>query len=283
MKFGVYVAPFGDFANPRLLADVAREAEEAGWEGFFIYDHVARPEAIPVADAWIALSAIAMQTQRVRIGAMVTPLARRRPWKVARETVSLDHLSGGRLVLGVGGGHRPEEFDAFGEATTPRARAAMLDEALEVVTALWSGAPVNHGGKYFHVEGATFLPTPFQQPRIPIWVGGRWPNRGPVRRAARWDGVFPLARETGALLTPAEVREIVAVIKRHRSDLSSFDVVQLGSGSTEPGAGERITAYADAGATWWLEDIRPSRFPQGESSWPIDAMRDRIRLGPPVM
>jgi alkanesulfonate monooxygenase SsuD/methylene tetrahydromethanopterin reductase-like flavin-dependent oxidoreductase (luciferase family) len=281
MKFGVYVSPFSDFADPRVLADVAREAEDAGWEGFFIYDHVARPGVIPVADPWIALSAIAARTQSMRIGALVTPLARRRPWKVARETVSLDLLSGGRLIVGVGGGHRAEEFDAFGEETSQTARAAMLDEALEVLTALWSGEPVHHNGTYFHVDGATFLPMPVQQPRVPIWVGGHWPHEGPLRRAARWDGVFPLGPEQGVFLTPAEVREIVAVIKQHRGDLSGFDVVQLGSSSAGEGSGELIRAYDEAGATWWLEDIRPSRFAPSGSGFPGEAMRRRVREGPP--
>jgi alkanesulfonate monooxygenase SsuD/methylene tetrahydromethanopterin reductase-like flavin-dependent oxidoreductase (luciferase family) len=280
VKFGVYVSPFRSFAHPRALAELAREAEDAGWEGFFIYDHVARPGLEPVADAWIALSAIAMATERVRIGALVTPLARRRPWKVARETVSLDQLSAGRLVLGVGLGHRPEEFEAFGDEASPRTRAAMLDEGLEVVTKLWSGRPVDHQGHFYRVAGATFVPTPVQRPRIPIWVGGRWPHAGPLRRAARWDGVFPLAERSGTLLGPAEIRGVVEAIGRYGPVAPGFDVVHMGR-SGEPGDPDTMSGIEAAGATWWLEDIRPSRYTGHGSAWPGDAMRDRIRRGPP--
>lgn len=282
MKYGVYVAPFHDFASAHALADLAQEAEEADWDGFFIYDHIARPDSPPVADTTVALAAIAMQTQRIRIGALVTPLARRRPWKFARETAALDQLSGGRLVVGVGTGHRVEEFAAFGEETSLSARARMLDEALEVVTRLWSGEPVNHDGAHFTVDDATFLPTPVQQPRIPVWVGGRWPHRPPFRRAARWDGAVPVAMESGSILTPAEVSDVVSWLREQRPDLTGFEIVHVGSSSPDQRHGHTVRDYADAGATWWLEEIHPRRFPDAGAAWPTAAMRDRIRKGPPA-
>jgi len=194
MQCGVYVPNFGAFGSARTLADVAADAEAAGWDGVFIWDHIARPFSTDLVDPWVALAAIALRTTRVRIGALVTPLPRRRPWKVARETVSLDRLSTGRLVFGVGSGSpggRDVEWASFGEALDGAARGAMLDEALAVLTRLWSGERVSFAGRHYHVRSAQFRPTPLQSPRIPIWVAATWPHQPPLRRAARWDGVFP--------------------------------------------------------------------------------------------
>ena len=171
MRYGVTICNHGDFAHPGLLRDLGVAAEEAGWDGVFLWDHVARRHQPPMTDPWIALAAIATVTDRVILGPMVTPLPRRRPWKLARETVALDHLSGGRLVLGVGIGVRPEEFDHLGEETDPRARAALLDDGLDLVTGLWRGEPVAHRGPAGDVT-AWFRPGPVQQPRIPH-LGGR--------------------------------------------------------------------------------------------------------------
>jgi len=187
MRFALYVEITGLLGYPQTLARLAREAEAAGWDGFFIWDIFGGDSAAPapVVDPWIALAAIAATTERIRFGTMVTPLPRRRPWKLAREAVSLDHLSGGRLILGVGIGAMPEEFARFGDEPDPRKRAEMLDEGLEVLTGLWSGEPFSFHGRYYWVEEATLLPRPVQQPRIPIWVAGIWPHKPPFRRAAR--------------------------------------------------------------------------------------------------
>src|SRR5215470_15352683 len=195
MQYGLYLPNFGSFGYARTLAELAQDAEQAGWDGFFIWDHIARPGSPDTVDPWVALAAIAMRTERVRIGALVTPLPRRRPWKVARETVSVDHLCGGRLVFGVGtgssGGGRVE-WEAFAEELNQRARGAMLDEGLAVLVGLWSGQPFNYAGQHYRVTDSQFRPLPLQAPRIPVWVAGYWPHRPPFRRAARWDGVFPL-------------------------------------------------------------------------------------------
>ncbi len=271
-RYAINVPNFGDYHDPGVLAMLAREAEEAEWDGFFIWDHIQGD--MPFGDPTVALAAIATNTERIRFGAMITPLARRRPWKVARETASLDQLSGGRLLMGVGLGNPPAEFEAFGESADPRVRAEKLDEALEIITGLWTGEPFGYNGKHFNVEGAIFLPKPLQIPRIPIWVGGFWPNRAPMRRAARFDGVYP-ARNWPDVLSLEDLREIIEYINENRTSPRPFDVIAGGStpGDTEKGA-ELVEPWMLGGATWWSEDI---------NSWrgPLDEMRRRIRQGPP--
>ncbi len=287
MKYAVYLPHFGPFGSARVLADLARDAENAGWDGFFIWDHIAGGGrwSDPMVDPWVALSAIAMQTQRIRIGALVTPLPRRRPWKVARETVSIDHLSGGRLTVGVGIGGGAAEFDHLGEEPDRRVRGAMLDEGLDVLTGLWRGERFSYEGTYYHVQDAIFLPTPVQQPRIPIWVAGQWPNRAPMRRAVRWDGAFPLFGTEG----DAELVEIRACMDYLRSlgDLPpGFDLVY--SGASTPGddpaqAAEIVARFAVLGFTWWMEMIGPLRVGMTwtDPGWPVEKLRERILQGPP--
>lgn len=284
MKFGLYVPPLGEYADARTLANLAKDAEEAGWNGFFTWDHVVMDWPEGVVDPWIAYSAIAMNTQHIRFGPTVTPLPRRRPWKLARETVSLDRLSGGRLILGVGTGGGQHEFAYLGETSDPRERGAQLDEGLEVLTRLWSTEPVNFEGCYYQVKDACFMPGPVQSPRIPIWVGGIWPNKAPFRRAARWDGVFPLNRDPEGYITPEQIREITAYIFRFRESDAPFDVVNTGytSGKDSARDSDWVGKYADAGVTWWLEGVNPWRFGWDmQGPWPIEAMHERILQGPP--
>lgn len=287
MQFGLYAPPFGEYADARVLANLAKDAEEAGWDGFFTWDHLAFDWiSAPVVDPWIAYTAIAMTTTRIRFGPLVTPLPRRRPWKVARETVSLDHLSNGRLILGVGLGGGPAENAAFGEASDPKELAARLDEGLDVLSGLWSGKAFHYEGRYYQVQEATFTPPPLQVPRIPIWVGGFWPNKPPFRRAARWDGVFPLNTDQEHNLTPDQVREVVAYVKKHRTDSAPFDVVQNGftPGGDPARARDIVAPYAAVGVTWWLDNINPFRFGwTGQGPWPFEAMRERILQGPPEL
>ena len=293
MRFGLTVPNFGDYFDPRVLAALARDAEHAGWDGFFVWDHaVIWPT--PIVDPWVALSAIAIATERIRIGPLVTPLPRRRPVKLAREVISLDHLSDGRVILGVGIGAGPWEWDYLGEETDVRTRGAMLDEGLELLAKLWSGEPVRHDGRFYSFRGdggpdnpepmpTPFLPTPVQRPRVPIWVAGTWPRKPPFRRAARWDGVAPIARGDGIVnyLTPDEVRDVVAYIGERRSGEEPFDVVVCGHTGAD-GETTIVREHADAGATWWIEDISPWAFGwQWDGPWPIDAMNDRVRAGPP--
>jgi alkanesulfonate monooxygenase SsuD/methylene tetrahydromethanopterin reductase-like flavin-dependent oxidoreductase (luciferase family) len=276
MRFAIYVPCFGAFADARTLADLAHAAEDTGWDGFFVWDHILAGAGVPMADPWIALAAMAMRTERIRLGALVTPLPRRRPWKVAREAVTLDHLSGGRLTFGAGiGGDWEREYSAFGEPADDRAHAVMLDEALDILTGLWRGEPFSHDGEHYHIRDVTFLPKPLQEPRIPIWIAGVWPHKAPFRRAARFDGVAALADERQ--LTPADVREMMSYIHQHRPGNAPFDVATVGfTGDMPVGEAANLLAdYADAGVTWWQEGFWPD-------STVADA-RARIQQGPPKL
>ena len=228
---GIFVAPFDELSEPRLVAELAARAEAAGWDGFFVWDHVEyRAPVRAVADPWVTLAAVATATERVRIGALVTPLPRRRPHQLARETVTLDRLSGGRLVVGVGlGSDRTGEFDParFGEEGDPRARAVMLDEGLERLDAYWRGE---------------FEPRPIQQPRIPVWVAARWPHRRPLARAARWDGLFPID-----LPGPEALAQMAAEVGRE----DGYDLVVDNPAGTDP------DPWIEAGATWCLTGFGP--------------------------
>lgn len=273
LKFGLDFPINGDYADPRLLAELAYEAEAAGWDGVFLYDQVATDEPEPLIDPWLALMAMALRTSRVRLGTLVTPLARRRPWKVARETGTLDAVSGGRLVLGVGLGSGETEFDHLGEEPDAKRRAEILDESLAVLQGLWSGAPFKFEGRHHKVQTAGFLPRPVQQPRIPVWVAGIWPNQAPIRRAARWDGVFPHFR--GGMITPEALRGVVALVRAGRADGSPFEVIirNKAAGQDAAARAESIRALAAEGLTWWLEGV--------ETSPTLELMRARIRQGPP--
>jgi alkanesulfonate monooxygenase SsuD/methylene tetrahydromethanopterin reductase-like flavin-dependent oxidoreductase (luciferase family) len=279
LSYAVGLPNVREYADPRLLAEFAAEAEAAGWDGVFVWDHIAREEdpSVPATDPWIALAAMAVGTQRVRLGIMVTPLARRRPWKVAREAVALDVLSGGRFTLGVGlGGGAQAEFAAFGESPDPKVRAELLDEGLAILDGLWSGEPFTFEGAHHRVTGAHFTPRPVQEPRVPVWVAGRWPNRRPFRRAARWDGVFPVFEgvASGRMATPEQLAEVVGYTRGHRADdAAAFDVA-LECISTGEDDAALAASYADAGLTWWVEAL-------GWFRGPLEAMRERIRRGPP--
>lgn len=283
MRFGMNVPIFGEYADVRLLAELAAEAEAAGWDGFWIWDHIqwsgeqdGEPRR-PAVDPTVALALIAASTSRVRFGPMVTPLARRRPWKLARELTTLDHLSGGRLTVGVGLGGPPGlEFGDFGEESDPRVRAARLDEGLDVLQGLWTGRPFSYVGRHHRVSEAELLPAPLQR-HVPIWVGGEWPDhRAPFRRAARYDGAAPLLFSVPEDHQPAAIADLVSFIRGQRGDAGPFQVVfgadTVGDGSTADR--DLVAVFEAAGVTWWMEPI---------SHWrgPLDAMRERIRRGPP--
>ncbi|QVQ50468.1 LLM class flavin-dependent oxidoreductase [Spiractinospora alimapuensis] len=245
MRYALFLPPFGELADPTVLADLAADAEAAGFQGFFLWDHIARPHRpeLAVGDPWISLAAVATRTERMTLGTRITPLTRRRPQVVARQAVALDRLSGGRFVLGVGPGtDSGGELTRFGEVAALRERAARLDEALDVVCQLWSGEEVEHDGTHFRVDGLRFLPTPVQRPRIPIWVAAQSTNPGPMRRAARFDGLCP---ET----TPEGLAEMLAGIGERRGGLDGFDVAAAGPPGQDP------EPYRAVGATWWLVQL----------------------------
>lgn len=234
MKYAINIPNFGNqYSNPNILAELASEAEQAGWDGFFLWDHMIGETdwKVPMVDPWVALSATAMKTKRIKIGTMITPLPRRRPWKLARETVSLDHLSNGRVILGIGLGTPLEEFSVFEEDADPKMRAKKLDKGLDILVGLWSGKEFSYSGKYFKLDKMTFLPKPVQSPRIPIWIAGRWPNKPPFRRAARWNGVVPIKKSWPNDLTPNDVKEIVTYTNKYRTNPKAepFDVMIEGN------------------------------------------------------
>jgi alkanesulfonate monooxygenase SsuD/methylene tetrahydromethanopterin reductase-like flavin-dependent oxidoreductase (luciferase family) len=250
VKRGIFLPPFDELVDPRTLVELAELAEEQGWDGFFLWDHIAyRAPVRAVADPWVALAAIACATEKLRLGPMVTPLSRRRVQKVARETVTLDRLSGGRLTLGVGlGGANNIELEPFGEEVDARKRAQLLDERLERLTEFWGGE---------------FEPPPVQEPRIPVWVAARWPNRRPVRRAARWDGLFVID-----LPGPDAVEEFATEVPDLRAGNDDpFDLV------VEIPIGADPAPWEAAGATWILTDFGSPQPRQAE-------VRDAIETGP---
>jgi alkanesulfonate monooxygenase SsuD/methylene tetrahydromethanopterin reductase-like flavin-dependent oxidoreductase (luciferase family) len=276
MRYAINIPNFGAIGDARALAELAHEAEESGWDGFFLWDHMgANWGESQFADPWVALSAIAMATSRIVLGPLVTPLPRRRPWKVAREAVTLDHLSNGRLILGVGiGSDSGQEYSAYGENPDDKAHGAMLDEELEIITSLWTTRPLDFDGACYHVHGVRHLPGPLQQPRIPIWVAAVWPNKKPFRRAARWDGVYPLADDRP--MTPDELREALAYTLPLRSDTGArFDVLTVGHlDGADPAADAAVIAeWGDAGVTWWQEGFLPDQ--------DLETARARIHGGPP--
>lgn len=238
---------FDDLADPRVAVELAVAAEEAGWDGFFVWDHLRwREPVLAAGDPWITLAAIATATERIRLGTLVTAVARRRPAKLARETAALDIISGGRAVLGAGLGSDRfgGEFSLFGEEVDDRARAAMLDESLDILRRAWTGEPVHHRGAHYVVDGVRFLPRPTQG-SIPIWVAGFPGKARPRERAARHDGFFPVN-----LASPDQLAEEVAAVAALRDDAAApYDVIA----AIEPGVDP--SAYVDAGATWCVTDV----------------------------
>ena len=278
MRYG-FVIPSGD---PLTVAGLAQQAEIAGWDGVFTWDGISIEieGAEPTYDPWVTMAAMAMRTERVRIGAMVTPLSRRRPWKVARETVTLDHLSRGRLVLPVGLGALDDGgFGKVGEPTDRKTRAQLLDESLAILTGLWKGEPFRFTGEHYQLDEMTFLPSPVQSPRIPIWVVAAWPRPRSMARALRYDGLLPNRLELDGgpgEVAPPDVAAIAAYVAAHRTETTPFDIIVEGvtPGDDPDRAAAIVGPRADAGATWWIEAMwQPPNAPAD--------IRVRIEQGPP--
>ena len=275
MKYG-FIIPGGDI---HTVADLAAEAETAGWDAAFYWDGI-NIQDMPMYDPWVTMAAMALRTERVRLGAIISPLSRRRPWKLARETVSLDHLSGGRLIVPVGLGALDDGgFGKVGEPTDRKTRAELLDESLAILTGLWSGEPFQFAGKHYHLDTMTFLPKPVQSPRIPIWVVAAFPSERSMARALRYDGLLPNVRNADGEprdVTPDDIREIAAYVAERRTQPTPFDIVMEGEtpGDDPVRAASIVRPFAEAGATWW-----------NESRWgatgDVDLVRARIHQGPP--
>jgi hypothetical protein len=272
MKYG-FILPRGD---ARTAAEFAHETEAAGWDGFFVW------EPVWGIDAWVSLTAAAMRTERVRLGTMITPVSRMRPWELASKTATLDNLSNGRVVLSVGLGATDSGFEAFGEVTDRKTRAELLDEGLDILTGLWRGQPFNYDGKHYKIKETKFYPPPppVQQPRIPIWVVGAWPRMKSMRRVLRYDGLLPAVMgEDGTVrmspATPDEIRQMKAFVVANRTETTPFDIVVEGQtpGDDRNQAAALMRQWADAGVTWWMEGMW--------STPELEKVLARIKQGPP--
>jgi len=278
MRYG-FVIPKGD---PRRVAEMAHELEESGWDGAFYWDgmSLAGEWAGEVYDPWVVMAAMAMRTTRVRLGAIVTPPSRRRPWKLARETMTLDRLSDGRLVVPVGLGAIDDQgFANVGEATDRRTRAALLDESLQILTGLWSGTPFAFQGSHYRFDEMTFLPATVQQPRPPIWVVAAWPRAQSMARALRYDGILPNFLDPDGSQgegTPERYAAIAAYVNEHRTEPGPFEIVVEGvTPADDPAAAAaHVRPFAEAGGTWWIES---PWMPPNE----VSDLRRRIAAGPP--
>jgi alkanesulfonate monooxygenase SsuD/methylene tetrahydromethanopterin reductase-like flavin-dependent oxidoreductase (luciferase family) len=284
MFHGANLPVIGEFADPALLAELAVEAEEAGWDGVFVWDTLLFDAQTmpPVLDPWTVLAVIATKTRRVKIGPMVAQLARRPPWDVARQVITLDRLSEGRLILGAALGYAAEaDFGHFGLASDARTRAEKLDESLQIIAGLCSGEPFQHDGRHFTISSTVFRPRPIQD-QVPVWIGGYWPNKRPMRRAAQWHGAFPAPQVVPTAdgfaaipFAPADVLIVRRYIEQHRSTDKPFDLVishPLPLDDPTAAAAE-VDSYEQVGVTWIVRDWLP---------WETgpDEVRAQIRRGP---
>jgi alkanesulfonate monooxygenase SsuD/methylene tetrahydromethanopterin reductase-like flavin-dependent oxidoreductase (luciferase family) len=279
MRYG-WVLPYGD---ARTAAELAAVAEEHGWDGFFVW------EGVWAIDPWVSLAAVAMRTERIRMGTMLTPLPRRLPWELAGQVATLDNLSDGRVILPVGLGATDERWWLFEEDPGRRVRAEQMDEALDLIQALWSGEPVTYEGAHYRARPARTMvpPRPVQRPRVPIWVVGAWPRPKSMRRAARLDGWLPayMPRDGGDReLTPQILRDGIAWLRERRASeglpADGYDIVAEGTTPADPAAAaEIVRPWAEAGATWWIDadwsDMEPGRVRA--------AALERLRAGPPPL
>jgi len=277
LQRGIAVPCFAE--DPAELIELGVEAERRGFDGFFLWDHLVfadTGDGPPIVDPWLVLAVVAARTRTIRIGTMITPVPRRRPWQLAKVTTTLDRLSGGRVILGVGiGSPAYGDFGIFHEPAGERERAELLDEGLDVLAGLWSGERFSYSGRHFTVDPVRFMPVPVQRPRIPVWVGGVLPASRPVARAARWDGMVPIRYADGSLVRPSarDMADIARQVSGIRGSTEGFDLVVWADLATLPGEViELARSYQAAGATWWIESAR-----SGPSWW--EGAQSRVAAG----
>ena len=279
MRRGIAVPCFGE--DPAGLIELGVAVEQAGFDGYFLWDHMVfsnTGDGPPILDPWLVLAVVAARTTRIKLGTMVTPVPRRRPWQLARETTTLDLLSGGRVILGVGiGSPGYGDFGIFGEPSGERARAELLDEGLDILAGLWSGDKFCYAGSHYTIDPVRFIPTPVQRPRIPVWVAGVLPNPRPLARAARWDGFVPIRFDAGGLVRPsaADIKDVSARIAAARDGgADDYEMAVWAEVAQDPAEVAGLTGeYQQAGATWWIETARP-----GPQWWP--GIQARVAAGP---
>jgi alkanesulfonate monooxygenase SsuD/methylene tetrahydromethanopterin reductase-like flavin-dependent oxidoreductase (luciferase family) len=269
VKFG-FVVPWGDADD---IGDLAEAAEQAGWDGLFVW------EPVWGVDAWISLGLAAVRTSKIRLGTMLTPPSRRRPWELASQVATVDRLSNGRVTLSVGLGAVDSGFDKFGEECDKRVRAQLMDECLEIMCGLWAGQPFAYAGEHYQIEPTEFptLGNTAQLPRVPIWCVAAVGRPKSMARAYRWDGVIPQVLDGDGMRQPnlvetAQLRRDIDAVTTSTVDGRPFDIVIEGAMADHSPA-----SFADAGATWWIESMWDA---MNEHS-PVTAANDRLRLGPP--
>ncbi len=276
MRFGIFLPPFAEFAEPRRVAALSTLAETSGWDGFFLWDHMLSMPGMAVADPWVTMAAIAMATRDIRIGALVTPLPRRRPWVLSREMATLDQLSDGRLIGGIGlGGDGWTEFSSFGEAVDPVVRGEKLDEALGLLQRFLTGEPVSFHGRHYGVDAPPLLPKPRQDP-LPLWGAVRWPNRRPLARMAKLQGCFPIfgASDGPPPPDPADIAALRGLLIERGARPNIDIAVECALSAEDPvTVPETVAALEQAGATWMLEAFRPGASP--------DRVTTVVGQGPP--
>jgi alkanesulfonate monooxygenase SsuD/methylene tetrahydromethanopterin reductase-like flavin-dependent oxidoreductase (luciferase family) len=277
LKRGIAVPCFAE--DPMELARLGIEAEQAGFDGFFLWDHIVfsnTGEGPPIVDPWLVLAVVAASTSRIKIGTMITPVPRRRPWQLAKETTTLDRLSNGRLILGVGiGSPTYGDFGILGEPTDPRVRAELLDEGLDVMAGLWSGERFSYQGQHFKLDPVRFSPAPVQRPRIPVWVGGVLPAARPIARATRWDGMVPIRYNDQGLVAPSaqDMADVGAAAVKARGTADGFDLVVWSDVAAKPAEVPAMAEpYVANGVTWWIESARP-----GDGWW--EGAQARVAAG----
>ncbi len=273
MRYG-FVLPTGD---ARDVANLAQVAESAGWDALFVW------EPVYGVEAWISLAAAAMVTSRIKLGTMLSPLSRMRPWKFAGEVATVDRLSGGRVIVAVGLGAPDTGFAAFGEVVDRRTRAELLDEGLAIVTGLWRGQPFSFSGEHYTILPTEWSgPSPAQQPGPPIWVVGAWPAPKSMARALRHDGIIPQIAEPGKPTRQATVNEVAQIVAhiRQQRGADAFDIIVEGQtpGDDRTAAQAQIVPWRAAGATWWIECLWDSPAPDV-----LAAVRVRLEQGPPEL
>ena len=278
MHYG-FILPGGDVWT---IPEMAEEAEAAGWDGVFIPDSISidTPNYPPGPgyDPWILLALMAARTERILLGPMLAAISRRRPWKLARETVTLDHLSRGRIVLPVGLGAAADDagFYKVGEEMSARGRAQLMDECLAILNGAWSGEVFSHDGEHYHVQPMQLLPPSVQRPRIPVWVVGAWPRQKSMQRVLRWDGIIPQKMD-GTPMTPDDIRAIKAYVQANRQLSTPFAITCEGEtpGADPARAAAIVQPWIDAGITWWME----ARW----NTTSLEEVRERIKQGPPLL
>ena len=279
MNFAVSLPNYKKYADVHLLIKMAKEAETAGWDGFVIWDHEAAGGKSPVTDPWVTMGAIAAQTHKMKLGIIITQLAKHSPWKIAKEAATLDQLTDGRFILGIGLGFALErEFKVLGDEHKEKARKAVLDEILEILGDLWTEDDYKISDEHFKED----QPQPDRKKKrpvyIPIWMAGLWPDRLQFRRVAQWNGVLPIAKgyEYNNMMLPEAINDVIEFVGSHRTVDEPFDIIHAGitSGVDHEKDKEIIETYRQAGVTWWMEAITPGRAP-------VEKIIERIKAGPP--